>query len=251
MIKLFGAQRRISCGYFMPPPNNKKAVFHTFWPHKVNQIHAPGRGSQLLGAYPSQYFDMRFDPQANGVSDAGAPLPAGMSVRSPLKTAVIILAIGFVGGGGVWLWSEGFSGQQKASAETSADTAGKTGISADVVQYAEAVINGKTESDRLAAVTGNPVDKAATRRIVRNNPRSPIMQEFKKGKSLVSMGRYEEALPHLMEAIRLDPDFAEAHYRLGLAHVRLGNMRAARRERAKLEKLDTELANLLAHLVSN
>ena len=136
---------------------------------------------------------MRFDPQANFVGDTYAHAPTGMSVRSPLKTAVIILAIGFVGGGAVWLWSEGFPGQTQA-ADTSDEPAEK-GIGSAVVQYAEAVINGKTESERLAAATGNALDGAAGR-VVRSN-RGAARQEFDAGKNLMSMGQYDEALPHL------------------------------------------------------
>ncbi len=193
---------------------------------------------------------MRFDPQANFVSNAkmiADPHPPGMSVRSPLKTALVILAIGFVGGVAVWLWSEGLPGQQKAAA----DTPSNAGIGESVVQYAEAVINGKTESEKLAAVTGAPVETETGRLVTRRNPRSLVHQEFEEGQSLLSVGRYAEAAEHFKEAIRLDPDYADAHYRLGLAYVRMGDKRSARRQRAKLEKLDTELANLLAHLVAH
>lgn len=204
-----------------------------------------------MGVHPSQYSGMRFDPQADFVGDPLDALPTGLGERGPLKTASIIFLIALVAGVGGWLWIEGIPGQQKAAADTAAEAEGNgTEIEPAVVQYAEALISGKNEAERVAAATGNALDPVASARARRNDPTSPVYQSFHKGKNLMSMGRYPEALPHLLEAVRLDPEFAEAHYRLGLTYVRLGDMKAARRERAKLEKLDVDLANLLAHLVS-
>lgn len=191
---------------------------------------------------------MRFDPQANFVSNSKmfADPASGMSGRSPIKTALVILAIAFAGGLALWVWSEGLPGQNEAVA----DTASNTGIGDAVVQYAEAVITGNTESQRLAAATGGIVD-GGTRRLFSRSSRSTVRQEFETGKNLLSMGRYADAKEHFKEAIRLDPTHAEAHYRLGLVYVRMGDKRAARRQHATLQELDTELANLLAHLVTN
>ena len=67
----------------------------------------------------------------------------------------------------------------------------------------------------------------------------------------MGMGNHKQASEHFQEAIRLAPEFADAHYRLGLAYVRLGNIRAARREHAFLRALGDDRANLLGHLVDN
>jgi tetratricopeptide (TPR) repeat protein len=194
---------------------------------------------------------MRFDPHADFVSDPlDAPMPGEMGERSPLKTASVIFLIAIVAGLGGWLWIEGVPGQQKAAAETAAVDADLPKIEPEVVQYAEALISGRNEAERVAAATGSKVDPVVTVRARRSDPGSPVYQAYQQGKRLMSVGRYPEALPYLLEAVRLDPEFAEAHYRLGLTYVRLGDMKAARRERAKLEKLDVDLANLLAHLVN-
>jgi Flp pilus assembly protein TadD len=68
---------------------------------------------------------------------------------------------------------------------------------------------------------------------------------------LMSMGRYPMAVKHFGEAVRLDPEYAEAHYRLGLAYVQLGQYKAARRTRATLARLDADLANLLGNLIED
>jgi Tfp pilus assembly protein PilF len=68
----------------------------------------------------------------------------------------------------------------------------------------------------------------------------------------MGMGLDQKALKHLKKAIRLDPGYADAHYRLGLVYVKLGDNAAARREQATLRSLDVDdLANLLGHLVDN
>jgi Flp pilus assembly protein TadD len=72
---------------------------------------------------------------------------------------------------------------------------------------------------------------------------------YRRGVRLLGMGRCRDAAAALERAVELDPASAEAHYRLGLAYVRLGATDAARRERATLRALDPNLANLLGNLV--
>ncbi len=68
----------------------------------------------------------------------------------------------------------------------------------------------------------------------------------------MAMGRDQQAVEHLKEAIRLDPGYADAHYRLGLVYVKLGDHAAAHQEQAYLKGLEVDdLANLLGHLVDN
>ncbi len=57
------------------------------------------------------------------------------------------------------------------------------------------------------------------------------------GKALTSLGRPAEALAHLLEAVRLNPQNEVAHYRLAQAHRRLGRQQDAEREEATFRKL--------------
>ncbi|MHC4129092.1 MAG: tetratricopeptide repeat protein [Planctomycetota bacterium] len=205
---------------------------------------------------------MRFDPQANFVEEdttfrnvVGAPpvavdhVPPGVSVRSPLKTALIILALGFAGGGGYWIWNEGIpGGQPKAVAEPPPGV----GAGAAVVEYAEALINGEMEAQFSGVATGNGLKSGTgSGRMSAGKRRTRVREEYEAGRKLMAMGQHAEAVPHFAEAVRLDPTYAEALYRLGLAHVQAGDYKEAKRTRAKLAKLDSELANLLAHLIEN
>jgi len=45
--------------------------------------------------------------------------------------------------------------------------------------------------------------------------------------TLVDLGRALEAAPHFEEAVRIDPDFANAHYGLGMALEKAGQVQAA------------------------
>ncbi|MCK5535155.1 tetratricopeptide repeat protein, partial [bacterium] len=45
---------------------------------------------------------------------------------------------------------------------------------------------------------------------------------FSQGKAYIKQGRYESAIEELKEAIRLNPDFANAHFNLGLAYGEKG-----------------------------
>jgi tetratricopeptide (TPR) repeat protein len=185
---------------------------------------------------------MRFDPQANFVREDGDHqnvvvdppmvvdhLPPGVSVRSPLKTALIFLALGFLGGGGYWIW------------------AGDA-----VILYAEALISGEMEAE----ITGVPVRRAASGdtgggRLSASQRRTRVREEYQEGRTLTAMGKHAEAVPHFAEAVRLDPSYADAHYRLGLAYVQVGDLKSAKHTRRELAKLDTDLATLLAHLIDD
>lgn len=56
-------------------------------------------------------------------------------------------------------------------------------------------------------------------------------------KVLTAMGQSGEAVPHLLEAIRLDPENDVAHYRLAQAYRKLGRSQDANREQAAFQKL--------------
>jgi tetratricopeptide (TPR) repeat protein len=195
---------------------------------------------------------MRFDPQANAVPETKptlmSPIPAEapvMGVRSPLKTAVVIVVIGFVLGGAMWLWSEeGGPAQSKANADTTAGS----GMNESIIQYAEALINEKTEADRVKAVTGRSIESRLGGRPVAG---VRAQDEYRSGKLAMGMGEHAKAAAHFEQAIRINPSFTDAHYRLGLAYVRIGDFRAARRQQAFLKQLHDDRANLIGHLVDN
>lgn len=199
---------------------------------------------------------MRFDPQANFVGTVEDTMSTRLPRRrsrlrrssddgegSSLKAASVVVLFGLLAGIGIWMWSEGgIPGLQWSSA-----SAGVTDPADHeaVVQYAEALIAGSTEASRVAAATGNalPSTEFANPRLGRGQ------EEYDAGRSKLSMGRFEEAVGHFNEAIRLHPEWADAHYRLGLAYVQAGNMRAARLECSTLETLDPDLASLLSQLI--
>jgi Flp pilus assembly protein TadD len=52
--------------------------------------------------------------------------------------------------------------------------------------------------------------------------------------------RYAEAIPHLRRAIRLEPDLAQAHYRLAQAYQRTGQEALAAKELEIFERLKPE-----------
>ena len=185
---------------------------------------------------------MRFDPQANFVEEdttfrnVAAPppvavdhFPPGVGVRSPLKTALIILTLGFAAGGGYWIWNEGIPGAHPKTPSSS-------------LAIPEAQITGGAAGNALKSGAGSG-------RMTAGKRRTRVREEYDAGRKLMAMGQHDEAVPHFAEAVRLDPTYAEALYRLGLAHVQAGDYKEAKRTRAKLAKLDSDLANLLAHLI--
>jgi tetratricopeptide (TPR) repeat protein len=52
--------------------------------------------------------------------------------------------------------------------------------------------------------------------------RSEAQLAFEQGVALFNQGRYEEAIPHLLKATELDPEFAQGYLYLGRAYVNLG-----------------------------
>jgi len=208
-------------------------------------------GSLRVGCRPPQYIGMRFDPQANDIPETKpvqmAPIaaePPVLGVRSPLKTAVMIVVIGFVLGGAMWLWSEGVPGQNKVNADTTEGSA----MNESIIQYAEALINGKTEADRVKAVTDESIESRLGGRHVAG---VRAQDEYRSGKLAMGLGDHKKAAAHFEQAIRINPSYTDAHYRLGLAYVRIGDFRAARRQQAFLKQLHDDRANLIGHLVDN
>ncbi len=199
---------------------------------------------------------MRLNPQAYSEENEGVELPAPLQhldlrlttrrTRSPLKTAIGILAGCVVAGVGAWLWGE-IARSVAARAEVPAEA---SPAMAAVIRYAEAVSNG--EADAFGVEQGvqskGEFDRFAAGLSARHR-RGKVREEFEKGQELMATGRHADAVPHLAEAVKLDPQFAEAHYRLGLAYVHTGDMRKAEQELKALAMLDADLARLLENLV--
>jgi tetratricopeptide (TPR) repeat protein len=67
---------------------------------------------------------------------------------------------------------------------------------------------------------------------------------------LLTDSGYEESVKALKEAVRLKPDFAYAHFSLGLAYLSLGNMHLAKKQSQILERLEPALARQLKNIIS-
>ena len=200
----------------------------------------------------SQYISMRFDPPANydGQTETtpAAPIvvrPQVLGVRSPLKTAVVIVAAGFAAGGAMWFWSEGIPGPSTANGDTKQTSV----INESIIQYAEAVLSANTEAGRVKPAASESMESRLSG--ARRSGGVRALDEYRSGKLAMGLGNHKQAAVHFKEAIRIDRNFADAHYRLGLAYVQMGDFRAARRQQSFLKQLDDDRANLLGHLVDN
>lgn len=63
------------------------------------------------------------------------------------------------------------------------------------------------------------------------------------GIALVQLGRAQEALEHFQQALRIEPDFAGAHYNLGIALVQLGHVREAMEQWGQTLQLEPNFAD--------
>jgi tetratricopeptide (TPR) repeat protein len=61
----------------------------------------------------------------------------------------------------------------------------------------------------------------------------------------LNQGKYREAISHLSEALRVDPNSAEAHHNLGNAYLMIGNRGLALREYEILKTMNPGLAEAL------
>lgn len=59
------------------------------------------------------------------------------------------------------------------------------------------------------------------------------------------LGRYQEEIEAYKQAIRIKPDYAEAHCNLGVTYLMLGDQGSASDEYKILKDLDSDLANKL------
>lgn len=194
---------------------------------------------------------MRFDPQADfGQHKEPVPIlgpkPPSAMARSPLKTAMVIVVIGFAAGGVIWFLGD----DGAAPGHAAADAPAPTELGESVIRYAEAVLSGETEEQSMAAVTGTTLAQQLGS-LGQRRGSVKAREEYKNGRMAMAMGNDRQAVKYFKAAIKHDATHVEAHYRLGLAYVKLGNRAAARREQAVLRNLDHDRANLLGHLVDN
>jgi tetratricopeptide (TPR) repeat protein len=69
------------------------------------------------------------------------------------------------------------------------------------------------------------------------------------GNALLRRGEIGEAIAHYTEAVRTKPNFSEAHFSMGLAYVMIGNRNAAREEYRILRTINPELAMALSQRI--
>jgi Tfp pilus assembly protein PilF len=61
----------------------------------------------------------------------------------------------------------------------------------------------------------------------------------------LTQGHLDEVITNLKSTIKLDPNFAEAHFGLGMAYSAIGDKQAALKEYRIIKKLDPRLAQQL------
>ncbi len=69
------------------------------------------------------------------------------------------------------------------------------------------------------------------------------------GAAYTSSGMYKEGIDALKQAIRIDPDNAMVHYYLGRSYIYLNDRGSAIKQYKILENLDTELADEMFNLL--
>ena len=69
------------------------------------------------------------------------------------------------------------------------------------------------------------------------------------GRAYYGTGSYRQAVKAFEAAIRLKPDFASAHYGLGLSYLEVGDKRSAEKEERVLRKLNARLADRLSGML--
>ena len=60
-----------------------------------------------------------------------------------------------------------------------------------------------------------------------SGPEEKKLKFLNKGKELYEKGKYTEAKLEFKNAIQIDPKYVEAHYMLGMAEMKTGNLRPA------------------------
>ncbi len=65
------------------------------------------------------------------------------------------------------------------------------------------------------------------------------------GTVFLNQGKVQEAIPRFNEALRMNPNFAEAHYNLGNAYLLMGHRGSALKEYGLLKTISPRLASAL------
>jgi len=135
---------------------------------------------------------------------------------------------------GVWIWGEAGKGPGPQPSHASTNTEKTGGLWDRIAGSSE-----KTEAsaEESISVETSPSWSEEARRA------------FEQGENAMASGRRSDALTRFAEAVRLEPKWAEARYKLGLIQVMSGYPDAARNELNALRELDTNLANLLDNLI--
>lgn len=197
-----------------------------------------------MSAGDSSYeVHMRFDPQSNstpgGAGDPNHASASGNAGRGGLNSSVAIVIVATAAALGGWIWFQSQGGPSLASA---------TPLS--VVDTPPPRPGGSTVllADGRVMTDGRTPDIVPSDAEVEEESSESVLA-FEQGLRMAVIGRHAEAVPHLARAVELDPEFAEARYRLGIAYVMTGDRAAARTEKAALDEIDPNLANLLANLI--
>lgn len=97
---------------------------------------------------------------------------------------------------------------------------------------------------KVDAQLGKPDDEAALRTL-RALPKGPYKHgghSFSVGRALFELGKSSEAEPFLKDAVKAEPDHADAHYHLGLVAEERGDLAAATFHFLRTRALDALLA---------
>lgn len=167
-------------------------------------------------------------------------MPPDLVDRKGMPFSLVASALLATVGGALGIWFLLSSGA--GPVETFADYVSPTlGIAAESAPVSMAGIGPAGTFARWAEQADDPVADKFPRF---NN------EAYERGLSAIAAGDHRGAVEHLREAVRVDPEHADAHYKLGLAYMRVRNRDGARREKAALELLDPNLASLLGNLVN-
>ncbi len=77
------------------------------------------------------------------------------------------------------------------------------------------------------------------------NPKLKQDAYYKLGVLCQRLNYNQSAIENLQQAVRLNPNFAKAYYRLSYSHLLLGDRKNALKQYKKLKKIDRALADRL------
>ena len=89
----------------------------------------------------------------------------------------------------------------------------------------------------------------AYKQAIRINP-DDAEAHYNLGVVYANLGMYKEAIESYKQAIRIDPDYVDAHYYLGLGYIFLNDKVSALEQYKILENLDSEMANELYNIIN-